>query len=190
MTKMIILLGCKGSGKSTLGGLLAKDYECPFVDVDDVITKMYGVSPRDLYKAKGVSAFMMAEENACKKIADLSKGKSVIVSTGGGICDNAPALTKLQGDGTLVFIKLEPSIIVERIVTKAEKTGDLMSNLPAYVPDSEFQTKEEVVAYLEKFYAGRVVQYENIADLTIELKNASVQDNLRDLKKALEEYKE
>lgn len=189
MTKIIILMGCKGSGKSTLGALLSKDYECPFVDVDSVIQKMYGKSPREIYKEKGVSGFMMAEENACQKICELASGKAAVISTGGGICDNSPALTKLQGEGTLVFIKVDPSVTVERIVDGAKKTGSLLSNLPAYVDETEFETEEQVVEYLTKFYSERSLQYENIADLTVELKNASIQDNLRDLKKALEEYK-
>ena len=71
----------------------------------------------------------------------------------------------------------------------AKKTGSLLSNLPAYVDETEFETEEQVVEYLTKFYSERSLQYENIADLTVELKNASIQDNLRDLKKALEEYK-
>ena len=189
MARIYILLGCKGSGKSTFGRLLAKEYGCPFVDVDDVIQKMYGVSPRDLYKAKGVSAFMMAEEQACKKISELCRGKDVIISTGGGICDNPPALTNLPGDGTYVYLKTDPAIIVQRIVADAEKKGDLLSNLPAYAQHENFESKEEVIEWLEAFYTERSDQYNNICDLIVEIKNASIQDNLKDLIKALDEYK-
>lgn len=186
MSRAIILMGCKGSGKTTLGALLAKEMGFPFVDVDNVIQKMYGMTPKDIYTNKGVSGFLFAEENACKKITELAKGKDVIISTGGGICENAPALLQLQDDSTFVFLEADVAEVVQRIVAKASAspTG-LLDNLPAYVQKENFESEGEIIAFLNKLYEERNVQYKNFADMTVCIKNASIKDSLSLLKKAL-----
>ena len=92
MNKSIILLGIKHSGKSTQGLLLSKELNCPWVDIDEKITELTGKTPREIYNQQGAAGFMQAEEEACSKIIDEFKNQKIIISTGGGICDNAPAL--------------------------------------------------------------------------------------------------
>ncbi|MDY5046660.1 MAG: shikimate kinase [Treponema porcinum] len=101
--KSIILLGIKHSGKSTQGELLANHIGCPFIDIDTVITEMTGKTPRELYNENGPAGFMEAEENACIQTAQKYKDSQVVIATGGGICENAPALEKLRQLGEFVL---------------------------------------------------------------------------------------
>ena len=81
--KAIILLGIKHSGKSTQGKLLAKELNCPCLDVDDAIAKLFKKTAREIYTEKGPMGFMYAEEVACQKIAETYKNRQIIISTGG-----------------------------------------------------------------------------------------------------------
>ena len=127
----IILIGLKHSGKSTMGKLLAQKIQAVFYDTDDVIQEMTGLSPRELYSSKGPCAFMLAEEEACKKIITTIQGKPSVIATGGGICDNAPALNELQTIGNFVFLKLNMEYSIKRIEDKIQiDPAGKMTNLP------------------------------------------------------------
>ena len=107
MNNSIVLMGCKHCGKTTQGKLLAQKLGVDFVDTDDEIGRIRGIDFRTLYKTKGVAEFTLAEEEACRKIMTTFENRSVVVSTGGGICDNPPALHALRECGTFVFLKLD-----------------------------------------------------------------------------------
>ena len=87
-----IIFGIKHSGKSTHGKKLAEKLGCPFVDIDDVIEKQTGLSPRTIYTDYGPGKFMEIEEKICSVLATKCEGKRFVISTGGAICDNAPAI--------------------------------------------------------------------------------------------------
>ena len=67
---MIILFGIKHCGKSTIGKKLGLALGEVFIDVDSVIENIAGKSCRDLYRQDGKEAFMKAEAEACKEIAE------------------------------------------------------------------------------------------------------------------------
>ena len=60
-----ILFGIKHSGKTTQGRLLSKKISFPFVDIDEIITKQTGFTPRQIYFDYGPEKFMSAEEKIC-----------------------------------------------------------------------------------------------------------------------------
>lgn len=182
----IILLGIKHSGKSTQGALLAQQLKCPFIDIDDVITKIKGKTPREIYNEKGVGAFMAAEEDACRIVKEKSEGKQVVIATGGGICDNAPALEELRNLGKFVLISVPESVACDRILKKATKVSDgVWENLPAYIakedPDSELKIRQ----IFHNFYERRMETYNQIADIIFDTKNNSKEENAKKIAEAV-----
>ena len=99
-------MGLKNCGKSTQGQIISEKTGIPFVDTDVLIEQETMMKARELYIKKGVGAFAIAEENACEFVANEYYRKSVIVASGGGICDNPPALIKLRPIGPFVFLNL------------------------------------------------------------------------------------
>lgn len=179
ITDSIILVGCKSCGKSTHGRALSKKMECKFFDVDNVIEEMTGISPRELYAKKGVIAFMLAEEDACRKILKDCENEKVVISTGGGICDNAPALCELKGKGRFVFLKINTSNSVERIMSKIQQTEDgQFTNVPAYIAVKKPKTLDEIRSMLSERFAERTHLYETISDVVVDIKNAPQEVNL------------
>lgn len=168
----IILLGIKHSGKTTQGKLLARHYSLPFIDIDFVIEKMTGKSPRSLYSEKGASSFMIAEENACRKTAELLEEKSAVIATGGGICCNPPALMFLRPLGKFVYLCVPENIAADRIFAKASKNhSGKWENLPAYIAEKDPETEEDCREIFHRFYIERSSVYSGISDCTVEFGN-------------------
>lgn len=176
--RAIILLGIKHSGKSTQGELLAKHRGCPFIDIDTVITEMTGSSPRTIYTEQGAAGFMAAEEAACTQTAQKYGGKDIVIATGGGICDNAPALEALRSLGEFVFINADENTAAGRILKKAVRNEDgSWSNLPAYIARAQPKTESEIREIFHSFYEMRTKIYGRIADITINMQNRTKQEN-------------
>lgn len=181
-----ILFGIKHSGKSTQGRLLADKMECPFFDIDDILKQQTGLFARDIYLQNGPSGFMIAEENACRLLAEKYSGKKVIISTGGGICDNAPALQFLRDMGTFVFLETPEKIAADRIVHKMTMQPDgTISDIPAYIAKKDPHTEDDVRAFFHTFYAARTAIYKVIADIAVQLEDAPKESNLERILKAL-----
>lgn len=180
--KAIILMGIKHSGKSTQGRLLAEHLKCPFIDVDDAITKIFKKTPREIYSTSGAGGFMNAEEETCKKIAELCANKQIVISTGGGICDNAPALNYLRPLGDFIFINVSEETACARILKKAEQLSDgTWKNLPAYIANKNPANENEVRKIFHTFYVERTETYKKIADKTFFATDGSKEENFKKL---------
>lgn len=178
LSKTIILFGLKSSNKSIHGQKLAKKFEMPFYDTDYVIQKMTGSSPRNLFVEQGVAAYMQAEEEACKKIVEVSKDKNVIISTGGDICSNAPALTILRDKGDFYLIKTHPQISVDMIMKNVqEPKPGFFTNIPFYMVAKNPESMEEIEKTLLEMFTERQRTYEAIADKSIEVLGTSQEDD-------------
>ena len=184
--KAYILMGIKHSGKSTQGRFLADYLKCLFFDVDEIIQKNTGKSAREYYTENGPVAFMALEEAICEKLTLTYKGQQVVVSTGGGICDNAPAITHLRNLGKFVYIQVSEETACDRIMKKAMRLSDgTWKGLPAYINNRKPANEKEAREIFSEFYAARTEIYENIADITIPVKNASKEENFEELKTVL-----
>ena len=186
MKDSVVLMGCKHCGKSTQGRLLAQKFGVDFFDTDDVIPRLCGMDARTLYKTKGVVAFMMAEEEACREIIKNNSDKKIVISTGGGICDNPPALQALRDAGTFVFLRLDINHSVDRIMAKIEEVEKgVFKGAPAYVMSEKPATLEEIRSILLKKYKERFQQYQTLADIVVDIKNAPIEENFKTLLGAL-----
>lgn len=183
----IVIMGCKHCGKSTHGKKLAQELGVDFFDTDSVLEEITGMPFRDYYLKNGVAAFMEAEEKACKKIVEENAGKKIVVATGGGICDNAPALTALRELGKFVFLELDIEYSIKRVASKIKpkENGDGFDNMPAYIAMENPKTMDDILAILRRRYEDRFTRYRNICDITVELKNASIDENFAIISGAL-----
>ena len=147
---------------------------------NEKITELTGKTPREIYNQQGAAAFMQAEEEACSKIIEEFKNQKIVISTGGGICDNAPALELLSQFGTFIFLKTPEEVSANRIINKAEQLSDgTWKNLPAYISNQNPKSEKEVRQIFHTFYVARVEIYSKIADKTIKLKSDSKENNLK-----------
>jgi len=138
----IALVGLRGAGKSTLGQLLAKRLDWPFVELNRVIEQDYGASISMLIEMSGVSAFRRYEQAALEKIiADHDK---VVIATAGGVVSNPETYALLLRRTHTVWVRAQPQEHMSRVMAQGDfrpmaenraAMADLVAILEARSPD-------------------------------------------------------
>ena len=83
--KNLVFLGMMGSGKSSIGSLIAKKLQLNFIDIDNVIENELGLSIKKIFETKGENYFRKFEEKTTLKKL---KSSSTVISLGGGAFSN------------------------------------------------------------------------------------------------------
>jgi len=143
----ITLIGMPGSGKSTVGVLLAKLLGCQFLDVDLLIQEREGALLQEILDSRGTQAFLDAEEAA---VLSLDCRGTVIAPGGSAVCREGAAL-HLRSLGPVVYLRV-PLEELERRIHNLSSRGIAME--PG-------QTLADVMAFREPLYR-------KYADLTID----------------------
>jgi shikimate kinase len=154
---LIFLTGFSGSGKSTIGPLLANSLGYEFIDLDQAIEKEAGKSITSIFAEDGEPAFRSLELNMLKRLA----GKvEMVVSLGGGVLENDECFRLIRSEGTLVYLKSTPKALARRLCYKTDRPllkGENGRRL------SREEIEEKISVILEK----RELRYMS-ADLTIQ----------------------
>lgn len=108
----IILCGFMGSGKTVVGGELAKIMGRKFVDTDELIEAQQGVAIKAIFATHGEDYFRDLEFACCKEVAQM---KNCIVSTGGGALTFQRNADALKQGGKIVFLDADFDVICDRI---------------------------------------------------------------------------
>lgn len=114
----IILIGMPGSGKSTVGVILAKMMTRPFLDTDILIQLITKCSLQEIVDSKGHMALRKIEEDVLLDI----RCRNHIISTGGSAAYSEPAMVHLKQDGLVVFLDAALATLKSRI-TNYETRG-------------------------------------------------------------------
>ncbi|MDW8326433.1 MAG: 3-dehydroquinate synthase [Anaerolineales bacterium] len=108
----IVLYGPPGSGKTTVGEVLARKLGREFVDVDAVIAARTGLSVPELFAQHGEAAFRRIESEVC---AELGARDSLVIAPGGGALLNADNRAALERNGVVFCLRAAPDVLLERL---------------------------------------------------------------------------
>ncbi len=147
MKNNIILIGMPGSGKSTVGVVLAKKLGFQFIDSDLVIQEQSGKLLYQLIEELGEAGFLVLEN---KINAQIQADKSVI-ATGGSAVYGEEAMRHFKKTGTVVYLKLPYEELEVRL-------GDLHKRCVVIKKGSS----------LRELYEERTPLYEKYADITVD----------------------
>ena len=101
-----------GSGKTTIGQLLAKRLTLPFFDSDHELEARTGVSVATIFEIEGEPAFRSREASI---IDELTQRRPIILGTGGGAILEASTRETLRARGTVVYLHSTPETSFERV---------------------------------------------------------------------------
>lgn len=153
--KNIILIGMPGSGKSTLGVLLAKKIHYGYIDSDSVIVAKTGKLLTELIDELGNEGFLELEAQVNSSL----NVSGCVISTGGSAIYSAAAIDKMKATGIAVYLKISYDELVKRL-------GDFKAR--GVVLKDGFTLKD--------LYNERAPLYERAADITVDLTGASIED--------------
>lgn len=159
MKSRIVLIGMPGSGKTTIGKILAKQLKIKFYDMDDYIQEMTSKTIAELFE-KGEDYFRNIETQACR---ELSEKNNILISTGGGVIKKKENIDILKQDSIIIFLNRSVENILQDVdVSKRPLLKD---------------GKEKVL----NLYKERYELYKEAADKIV-INNGTINDVIHELK--------
>lgn len=157
-----VLIGYRGTGKTSAGRVAAGLLEMPFYDTDEIIKTQTGRSVQELVHAGGWEAFRAAEKEA---IRSLPGSGSHIISLGGGAVldpDNIEEIKRRQS--AFIWLFADPAVISQRIEEDSNSVGQRPSfNGPAGPSD-------DIIGIIRE----RTPVYRGLADYLIDTSDRGV----------------
>jgi shikimate kinase len=141
----IVLIGYRGSGKSTVGSKLAARLERRFVDTDDLIEERQGVPISDLVKSHGWDHFRKIEKAI---IEEISKDNNLVIAPGGGAVLDADNVKALRQNGFIIWLNADQQILLKRI----QKDQASPTRRPALAGKGTLGEIEKTLSQREPFY--------------------------------------
>jgi len=108
----LALIGFMGTGKSSVGRLVADMLRFTFLDTDHVIEARAGKSIREIFEQNGEPAFRELERRV---VEELTRRKATVISTGGGLPADPANLASLKTHALVVCLWASPERIFERV---------------------------------------------------------------------------
>lgn len=136
----IYLLGFMGTGKSTIGAILARKMEMEFIDLDDYIEKISGLSIQEIFETGGEASFRKLEQ---KCLYVLSERDNLIIATGGGTPCHFQNMRLIKNSGVSIYLNCTAEVIYERLYDK-RATRPLISN------KSDDELKRDIINLLSE----------------------------------------
>ena len=137
----IFLIGYMGSGKTTIGKLLAKKLGYSFIDMDHHIEEKQFKTISQIFKEKGEEEFRRLEQNCLHEVADF---ENVIISTGGGAPCFFDNMDYMNSHGLTIYLKLT----AEELAVRLELVG--ISKRPLLAGKSRDELRQFIAEGLQK----------------------------------------
>jgi shikimate kinase / 3-dehydroquinate synthase len=122
----VVLTGFMGTGKTTVGRLLAEDLGYEFVDTDELIEQRHGPIA-EIFASRGEEAFRQIERDVA---AELAQGRGLVVSTGGRMMLDPANVRALSASGRVFCLVATPEEVFERVTGDASRRERPLLKVP------------------------------------------------------------
>lgn len=129
-----------GSGKSTLGPLLARALKLRYVDTDQVVEQETGKTIAETFREEGEAAFRAREKAIVLRLA---AGHGQVVSLGGGALLDPETRATLLKSGLLIYLKTSPAVLAQRLrgtdrpLLRVDGSEDLTARIHSLLSERE-----------------------------------------------------
>ena len=147
----IVLIGPMGTGKSSIGKILAKKINFKFIDTDKLIEIQEGIKIKEIFNLKGESYFRDLEVEI---LEETLTARSAVIATGGGIVQREKSRLLLENEKSVFFLN-------SSVKRQFERTKD-SDKRPLLNKNNNFKT-------LKELYKKRLPHYENVSRYKIEM---------------------
>lgn len=172
----IFLVGMMGSGKTTVGELLAENLNYDLVDIDNIIEEHAGASIATIFEQHGEETFRRLESAV---LADTANRINLVFATGGGILENDDNREIILNSGLVVWLKASLETLAARVDQGENRPmleghydirGRLSQLLEARLPNYEQAhlaiytdryPPEEIVRQISEYYVNWLTLDEN-----------------------------
>jgi len=156
--RLLILTGFMGSGKSSVGKIVAEQTGFRFIDLDAEIVAAAGCSINDIFARDGEEAFRRQESSRLEQL--LSEGEMCVVATGGGAVISGRNRSLMRSRGVVINLKVTLEQVLARL--------DGCSDRPLLAGEDAAKRAKALMDEREQFYAD--------ADIRIDTDGKSVED--------------
>lgn len=108
----LVLIGLRGTGKSTVGKVLAERLNWRFYDTDTILQERAALTIRQIFETEGEASFRTRETAVVQEVAQTS---DAVIATGGGAVLNPENVVALKNDAFVVHLSADPSELWRRI---------------------------------------------------------------------------
>ena len=116
--KNLIFLGMMGSGKSSIGAMVSKKLNIPFIDIDNLIEDHTGMTVSEVFEANGEDYFRNLEEKITIKSL---KHKNIVVSLGGGGFVNDKIRKDVLTNHFSFWLNWDDLVLIKRIIRSKKR---------------------------------------------------------------------
>ena len=158
LDRPVILTGFMGSGKSSVGKVLAERLSCRFIDLDSEIVEVVGLSINEIFAQDGEDAFRGLESAHLERV--LSSEEECVIATGGGAVLSQQNRELMRKRGVTVNLK----VTLEQVIDRLQGCRDR----PLLAGEKAPERVRALMEGREQFYAD--------ADIRIDTDGKSVED--------------
>jgi shikimate kinase len=152
LARHVVLIGMMGSGKTTIGRILARRLNRAFLDTDREIERRTGQTVSQIFALQGEAAFREQETELLRDLLDWPR--STVIATGGGIVVRERNLDLLKQLGIVVWLTMSPDSLVERLRYSRRQGRPLLQT-------------EHWPEVVRRLMAERSASYQRAADLAL-----------------------
>ncbi len=157
---LIFLLGFMGSGKSTLGPVLAEAMDYDFVDTDELIERQSECTVAEIFTEKGEAIFRRYERDILRS---LFRRKKMVIACGGGLPCFFDNMEQMNAHGITVYLQATPELLAQRLEDHKAEHRPLLQD----------KTGEELRLHIAQMLEQREQHYTK-ATIVVEALHASL----------------